>query len=86
MFHLKLYKMANYCNSNKQPCQVSKSNPIKRTAANDRERKRMYCLNRAFDQLRDVVPYSSNQKKMSKFETLLMAQTYIETLVEMLEN
>ena len=78
--------MVNSSNANKQINNILKTRPTKRAAANDRERKRMHCLNQAFDELRGVVPYPLNQKKMSKFETLLMAQTYIETLVEMLEK
>jgi len=51
----------------------------RRLAANARERKRMQNLNQAFDRLRSVLPYASD-KTFSKFETLQMAQTYINML------
>ncbi|XP_054741299.1 musculin [Anastrepha obliqua] len=58
----------------------------RRQAANARERKRMNGLNEAFDRLREVVPAPTIDQKLSKFETLQMAQTYIAALCEMLEN
>ena len=56
----------------------------RRLAANARERRRMNGLNDAFDRLREVVPALSGDQKLSKFETLQMAQTYINALVELL--
>jgi hypothetical protein len=41
-------------------------------------------LNEAFDRLRGVVPATDDERKLSKFETLQMAQTYIEALHELL--
>ncbi|XP_061387977.1 helix-loop-helix protein ngn-1 [Musca vetustissima] len=58
----------------------------RRQAANARERKRMNGLNEAFDRLREVVPAPDLEQKLSKFETLQMAQTYICALIDMLEN
>lgn len=58
----------------------------RRQAANARERKRMNGLNEAFDRLREVVPAPTIDQKLSKYETLQMAQTYIAALCEMLEN
>lgn len=58
----------------------------RRQAANARERKRMNGLNEAFDRLREVVPAPDLEQKLSKFETLQMAQTYIGALIDMLEN
>lgn len=58
----------------------------RRLAANARERRRMNSLNDAFDRLRDVVPSLGNDRKLSKFETLQMAQTYIAALHELLER
>lgn len=58
----------------------------RRLAANARERRRMNSLNDAFDRLRDVVPSLGNDRKLSKFETLQMAQTYISALHELLER
>lgn len=56
----------------------------RRVAANARERRRMNSLNDAFDRLRDTVPSLGNDRKLSKFETLQMAQTYISALNELL--
>lgn len=56
----------------------------KRLAANARERKRMQNLNEAFDRLREYLPKLSNDQKLSKHETLQMAQTYITELYELL--
>ncbi|KAG8228034.1 hypothetical protein J437_LFUL003670 [Ladona fulva] len=58
----------------------------RRLAANARERRRMNSLNDAFDRLRDVVPSLGNDRKLSKFETLQMAQTYIAALHELLNR
>lgn len=58
----------------------------RRLAANARERRRMNNLNDAFDRLRDVVPSLGNDRKLSKFETLQMAQTYISALYELLQR
>lgn len=58
----------------------------RRLAANARERRRMNSLNDAFDKLRDVVPSLGNDRKLSKFETLQMAQTYIAALNELLSR
>lgn len=58
----------------------------RRLAANARERRRMNSLNDAFDRLRDVVPSLGNDRKLSKFETLQMAQTYISALYELMQR
>lgn len=58
----------------------------RRLAANARERRRMNSLNDAFDKLRDVVPSLGNDRKLSKYETLQMAQTYISALNELLKR
>ncbi|XP_059468859.1 transcription factor ATOH1-like [Neocloeon triangulifer] len=58
----------------------------RRLAANARERRRMNGLNDAFDRLREVVPSLGNDHKLSKYETLQMAQTYIGALCELLER
>uniref|UniRef100_H2Y9S4 BHLH domain-containing protein n=1 Tax=Ciona savignyi TaxID=51511 RepID=H2Y9S4_CIOSA len=52
----------------------------RRQAANARERRRMEGLNKAFDSLRKVVPSISRRRKLSKYETLQMALSYIEEL------
>ena len=57
----------------------------RRRAANARERKRMNGLNDAFETLREHVPNLGNDRKLSKFETLQMAQTYINALRDILQ-
>ncbi|KAK4316511.1 hypothetical protein Pmani_012333 [Petrolisthes manimaculis] len=57
----------------------------RRLAANARERRRMNGLNDAFDRLREHIPALSGDQKLSKFETLQMAQTYISALVDLLQ-
>ena len=56
----------------------------RRRAANARERKRMNGLNDAFERLQGHIPNLGNDRKLSKFETLQMAQTYIGALRELL--
>lgn len=58
----------------------------RRLAANARERKRMEHLNDAFDRLRQYLPKLDNNQKLSKHETLQMAQTYITELDQMLKK
>ncbi|XP_011500142.1 PREDICTED: neurogenic differentiation factor 1 [Ceratosolen solmsi marchali] len=58
----------------------------RRLAANARERRRMNGLNDAFDKLREVVPSLGADHKLSKFETLQMAQTYITALCDLLKQ
>ena len=54
--------------------------------ANARERRRMNGLNDAFERLREVVPNVNSEQKMSKIETLLVAQTYIKALAKLMET
>ena len=56
----------------------------RRLAANARERRRMNSLNDAFDKLRDVVPSLGSDRRLSKYETLQMAQAYIGDLMKLL--
>lgn len=58
----------------------------RRLAANARERKRMEHLNEAFDRLRQYLPKLDNDQKLSKHETLQMAQTYISELDQLLKK
>ncbi|XP_067138392.1 transcription factor Atoh1-like [Centruroides vittatus] len=73
---------------NNQTKKSTKSSTIimkkRRLAANARERRRMHSLNVAFDRLRAVVPSFDDNKKLSKYETLQMAQSYIIALSELL--
>ncbi|RZF45936.1 hypothetical protein LSTR_LSTR008313 [Laodelphax striatellus] len=57
----------------------------RRLAANARERRRMQNLNKAFDRLRHVLPSLGNDRQLSKYETLQMAQTYINALYDLLQ-
>ncbi|KAL2077626.1 hypothetical protein ACEWY4_027130 [Coilia grayii] len=66
--------------------QLSAPQRHRRVAANARERRRMHGLNRAFDKLRSVIPSLENEKKLSKYDTLQMAQIYITELSELLEG
>ncbi|VVC27051.1 Myc-type, basic helix-loop-helix (bHLH) domain [Cinara cedri] len=63
---------------------ISTGRKRRRLAANARERRRMNNLNEAFDRLRGVVPAADDERKLSKFETLQMAQTYIMALHNLL--
>ncbi|KAM6943756.1 protein atonal homolog 1a [Lycodopsis pacificus] len=58
----------------------------RRVAANARERRRMHGLNYAFDELRSVIPALDNDKQLSKYETLQMAQIYINALADLLQG
>lgn len=58
----------------------------RRMAANARERRRMHGLNHAFDELRSVIPAFDDDKKLSKYETLQMAQIYINALSDLLQG
>ncbi|XP_060889569.1 transcription factor ATOH1 [Labrus mixtus] len=67
-------------------CALERAQRRRRLAANARERRRMLGLNVAFDRLRSVIPNLESDKKLSKSETLQMAQIYISTLSELLED
>ena len=63
----------------------------RRRDANARERKRMNGLNDAFERLRKVVPglkesVGEKDKKLSKMETLQMANLYIQHLYQVLSS
>jgi len=59
----------------------------RRLAANARERRRMNGLNEAFDRLREAIPTSvEDDHKLSKYETLQMAQSYISALCSLLDQ
>ncbi|KYQ54121.1 Protein atonal [Trachymyrmex zeteki] len=57
----------------------------RRLAANARERRRMQNLNKAFDRLRTYLPTLGNDRQLSKYETLQMAQSYITALYDLLQ-
>lgn len=56
----------------------------RRLAANARERRRMQNLNKAFDRLRTYLPQLGQDRQLSKYETLQMAQSYISALYDLL--
>lgn len=72
----------------------------RRAKANARERNRMHRLNEAFDKLRQHIPLQQSirtrtsttvtraapQSKLSKIETIRLAQNYIETLTLLLNH
>lgn len=58
----------------------------RRLAANARERRRMKNLNQAFDRLRTFLPQLGQDRQLSKYETLQMAQTYIMALYDLLDQ
>ncbi|XP_076329824.1 helix-loop-helix protein ngn-1-like [Tachypleus tridentatus] len=80
--HKKILRRNNIRKSPTPPALIKK----RRLAANARERRRMNSLNIAFDRLRDVVPSIENDRKLSKYDTLQMAQSYITALVGILEK
>ncbi|NXR18146.1 FER3L protein, partial [Cinclus mexicanus] len=57
-----------------------------RQAANIRERRRMFNLNEAFDQLRKKVPTFAYEKRLSRIETLRLAIVYISFMTELLDR
>ncbi|XP_029442920.1 fer3-like protein, partial [Rhinatrema bivittatum] len=57
-----------------------------RQAANIRERKRMFNLNEAFDQLRKKVPTFAYEKRLSRIETLRLAIVYISFMTDLLDG
>ena len=57
----------------------------RRLAANARERRRMDLLNQGFDRLRTVLPGLGPETQLSKYETLQMAQEYINQLSQLLQ-
>ena len=61
-------------------------NKVQRKAANIRERKRMFSLNEAFDELRTKIPKFSYEKKMSRIETLRLAITYISFMSDVVQG
>ncbi|XP_060797995.1 fer3-like protein [Neoarius graeffei] len=57
---------------------------VQRRAANIRERRRMFSLNEAFDELRRKVPTFAYEKRLSRIETLRLAIVYISFMTELL--
>ncbi|XP_070702984.1 uncharacterized protein [Pempheris klunzingeri] len=59
---------------------------VQRQAANVRERKRMFSLNEAFDELRRKVPTFAYEKRLSRIDTLRLAIVYISFMTDLLEQ
>uniref|UniRef100_A0A914PY84 BHLH domain-containing protein n=1 Tax=Panagrolaimus davidi TaxID=227884 RepID=A0A914PY84_9BILA len=59
---------------------------VRREMANARERRRMNNLNTAYDMLRQVLPDLDEGRRLSKMETLQMAQIYIENLADLISS
>uniref|UniRef100_A0A8C2WSN5 Fer3-like bHLH transcription factor n=1 Tax=Cyclopterus lumpus TaxID=8103 RepID=A0A8C2WSN5_CYCLU len=59
---------------------------VQRQAANVRERKRMFSLNEAFDELRRKVPTFAYEKRLSRIDSLRLAIVYISFMTDLLEN
>ncbi|KAM6974391.1 pancreas transcription factor 1 subunit alpha-like [Tautogolabrus adspersus] len=59
---------------------------MQRQAANVRERKRMFSLNEAFDELRRKVPTFAYEKRLSRIDTLRLAIIYISFMTDLLEQ
>ena len=70
---------------NRSPALVQKMKKTRRVKANDRERSRMHNLNGALDQLRKILPNSTDENKLTKIETLRFAYNYIFALTETLK-
>uniref|UniRef100_A0A4W5M1E9 Class A basic helix-loop-helix protein 15 n=1 Tax=Hucho hucho TaxID=62062 RepID=A0A4W5M1E9_9TELE len=64
-------------NSNKE-CNV------RRLESNERERQRMHKLNNAFQALREAIPHVKMDRKLSKIETLTLAENYIKSLTSII--
>lgn len=86
------YSEEGYQSTSPEPVNRTKSRvtPLvlrkRRLAANARERRRMQNLNQAFDRLRTFLPQLGQDRQLSKYETLQMAQTYIAALYDLLDQ
>ncbi|RUS71150.1 hypothetical protein EGW08_021089 [Elysia chlorotica] len=78
------------CNYRSHPASSSRqcwdASGRRRCSANARERRRMQSMNAAFDNLRQVIPSFGGNRKLSKYETLQMAQSYINALEDVLRQ
>lgn len=59
---------------------------VQRQAANVRERRRMFSLNEAFDELRRKVPTFAYEKRLSRIDTLRLAIVYISFMTDLLRQ
>ncbi|XP_053608088.1 protein dimmed-like [Plodia interpunctella] len=60
---------------------------LRRLESNERERMRMHSLNRAFEELRRVIPHVKKpNRSLSKIETLTLAKNYVKALTNTICN
>lgn len=57
-----------------------------RTSANERERTRMKQLNKAYTDLKNMLPWIPTDSKLTKLEILIYAVNYINYLMKQLEE
>ena len=74
------------CGVRKKPKRRRIITPEQRTAANIRERKRMFSMNDGFDELRKHLPRFSYENKLSRIETLRLAIIYIQYMTDIVKN
>uniref|UniRef100_A0A915PNG1 BHLH domain-containing protein n=1 Tax=Setaria digitata TaxID=48799 RepID=A0A915PNG1_9BILA len=70
----------------RSPETIQRTKQIRRSKANARERRRMHNLNEALEKLRRTLPQLPDEPKLTKIETLRMANNYIYALKQILRN
>ncbi|KAK5964520.1 Basic helix-loop-helix neural transcription factor TAP [Trichostrongylus colubriformis] len=70
----------------RSPATIERARMVRRDKANARERRRMNSLNDALERLRTLLPAEPEEPKMTKIETLRVAQGYITYLASILSN
>ncbi|KAH9503242.1 hypothetical protein Btru_068538 [Bulinus truncatus] len=80
--HGNIQQVSPSSSSSGKPKRKRVQSHTQRKAANVRERKRMFHLNEAFDELRKRLPAFNYEKRLSRIETLRLAMTYISFMKE----
>ncbi|CAI4227168.1 unnamed protein product [Auanema sp. JU1783] len=70
----------------RSPATIERARVVRRDKANARERRRMNSLNDALEHLRTILPQLPDEPKMTKIETLRVAQGYIRYLSSILSQ
>uniref|UniRef100_A0A0M3I2N5 BHLH domain-containing protein n=1 Tax=Ascaris lumbricoides TaxID=6252 RepID=A0A0M3I2N5_ASCLU len=70
----------------RSPETVFRAKRVRRSKANERERRRMHSLNDALEQLRKALPQLPDEPKLTKIETLRLANNYIYALAQVLKS
>ncbi|WKY07146.1 hypothetical protein Q1695_006953 [Nippostrongylus brasiliensis] len=70
----------------RSPATIERARVVRRDKANARERRRMNSLNDALEHLRTILPSVPDEPKMTKIETLRVAQGYITYLASVLSD